>query len=389
MCIPDSCRRVPIVTAVASLTLSALAAQTPVHNEFGRFPGHQMAASRSGVAGTSTGDLLTQVGGCIGQAAQRDFEGVGTNNDPSQLGVVTGFRARIQDQDASTQEGFAFVVVANAAGNPAQGNQDWLPDNRDPQGVLLRTSTMVPPIGSGPTAWILTLTLATPAIILPESANFFYGVSLPPNSAWTQDGLSVQMATFQSIGPFPEHFDQARDGAPNPTWAINRPGANPPVQLTSGGGRSHEMYLLTSSPVLQVGASIHPSLAKGPVNPQFGMAGTYPDVNRGTTGQGDGLVFRVRAADQPNTGVYLGFSGPRAATMPFRPGGLIAGALLLDVQFFQLATGITDASGAVTLSPGFTAQGTMGAFAGSRLDMQAIVIRLPSLHLSNSASVSF
>jgi hypothetical protein len=299
---------------------SFVCAQSPPVNQFGIYPEATTFTSRSGTGGNSAGDVLTEIGTakCLqpnGRADNMLGTGQAVNGGGALIGRVNGFRVVIQDQNASTPESFSHVILpAAASGGP----------DSDPAHELLRTGPLQAPSGTGTLAWILTTTLATPADVVPQVGAFYFGEGLDPNPAWTADGLSVHAAshTLGTVGDNPDPT------APNLTWSISRPapgvlGAVNP-QPTA---RVHQHYLLTERPVLNSGAVIDPSAARGP-DPNFGVAGLYP--NRG---RADGLAFRYR--DESAVGAswfVLGNLLGLASTPLQLP--IVEGGIWLDLTLF-------------------------------------------------------
>jgi len=419
------------LSLLAALTVAAgsLSAQATSTNVFGISPNSTDATSRSGVTGPSTGDVLIEVrGGSFGNPANlngatgADFVSVGdqgaaphgTQGD----GRCSGFQVTIQDQDASTTEGFDFCIVtedgaAGALGNPASPPA---PGNAVGPEVLLRTTSLTTPPGTGVAAWILTATFSAPADVIPDglteatagagNSTWYYGIGLSANALWTVDGASIHMSSFDGLGPpFPNAGDNPADGIVSIQQA--RDTTTGVVQGKSSSARTKEIFLLTEAPVLNPGAAIDALAQVGP-DPCFGVAGNYPDscgtgnTNRisvfgaagyaGRAGVGDGYAVRLRAAADVGAPWFLmlsgggvgGFSGTQVY-LPFFDGAFVGNFAPLTA----VPAGVIPASGEgiLTLQTPSASQPLCPA-SGARMGAQAAILST-SLRFSNGASTLF
>src|SRR5690606_35986720 len=173
-------------------------------------------------------------------------------------GRIDGFRALLQDQDASTPETYSWSVLSARA------------DGR-PGAAFYRSGPIPTPPGAtaGPEAWLLSSALTAPVRPLPKDATCFLAVGLPSNARWPLDGLSVHHADY-SLGTT---GDTPRSDAPNLTWTVDRDRGDLVGQPSP---RVPALFFLTPGLVLRAGADVDPAEQRGP-NPTFGAAGLYPD----------------------------------------------------------------------------------------------------------------
>jgi hypothetical protein len=215
-------------------------------------------------------------------------------------------------------------------------------------GELLRVEGLLTPPGNGQMSWKISVTLATPVDVLPQTATWYFGVGLPANPALA-DGLSIHQAVY---GNAVTSGDNPRPGAPNITFGIIR-STNNIVQATPP--RTHAIGILTEAPVVGLGADIAANSRRGP-NPTFGVAGFFPNVD----GRKDGIVLRLR--DQRHAGataqVLMGF---RILQTPIQMPG-VYGKLFLDPDYMHMIGVVTiPADGEVIFQPDFLKQGQVPA----------------------------
>jgi hypothetical protein len=231
------------------------------------------------------------------------------------VGRCTGFRVVIQDQDSVTADSYTHVILADdGSGNPSLVAAE-----------ILRTAPIRQPSGTGgPAAWLITDMLATPADVLPQQAVFHHGIGLPPNAAWTADGLSVHAASY-TVGPT---GDNPKASAPSWASSISRPTGGSAILNPTPAVRTHRLSLMVAGGVLNAGADIDPAKQRGP-NPCFGVAGMYPDQTRL-----DGLALRYR--DAARTGGVVAVFGSIGILSPGLRIPGVHGFILLDVQAYLL-----------------------------------------------------
>ena len=299
-----------LLAAAAAAFAGTSAAQTQL-NEFRHWPDTVSGASRVGVATTSSGDVTN----LIPAAAAR---GVGTFAAGTP-GRLNGWRGTIQDTNRSTAEVYTCAVLGDDAAAPGQP---------DPANDIIRVGPFNTPTNpdSAGVAWLVTITLNTPADVLPADANYHAAFGLEPSTE-----SSCWIATFSGAG----NGDNPRAGAaPNLAHGIDR------TALTrSTAPWTARIYLLTESPTLLGGADIDPNAQRGP-NPNFGVGGVFLDRARM-----DGIALRVRDGNAPNGSVatFIGFSG--FATQPVALGG-IGGEIHLVAPLAPVTIpGVLDANG--------------------------------------------
>jgi len=365
---PALTARAPSAWAIAALACAPAAVAQSNLPEFGIFPGVTNSTDRTGLLNSSTGDVLVQV-------AQDSFRAVGQARDASgkTVGRLIGFHTQLQDEFAATPEFHWFTVIGpnpNGAGpDPTSGNE------------LFRSTLMQTPSGPNePQTWDVTVLLATPADILPASGDWYFGVGLGPAPTWPQDGLSVHMASYYREPGLLLRHDNPRSGAPDITWSIDR---TRQIVSQAPTPRTHQIFLVTQGPVLNVGADIAPIEQAGP-NPAFGVAGIYPDNG----GRADGIAFRVRDLRYVGGQVVLlaapGFS-PSPLSTPIIDGDLWLNGLGLT----YVTTATMPASGELVIAPPYLAQGQLPAGITGDVMFQAFNVTSSAIRASNAARVSF
>jgi hypothetical protein len=349
---------------------STAAAQT--QNFFGLWPGCTNFTTR-GALGGSAGDNLLQIRSSHFSGIAHDAAGTGTN--------MTGFRHVLQDQNASTQESYSFIVRADNAGAP----------DCTPTGLLLNTAPVLSPAGAGTLAWIITGTLATPSTVLPLCATYYIGLALPANANWTADGLSTHMSSYYLL-----NGSQAGNPAPNAPQLAHNCLNGAPVPITNNRTYRYEvmtlaavMNLYNEDPTLvgQTSNCVAPTLR------DYAAGGMWPE-NGG--GRNDGLGCRI---DDPlnQGGLFICLLGVHANFCPGLPIGFLAnGGLYLNpaLPLVQLASGAlaatTGRGEAPIIPPGALPPHIVGNL--GRFDFQGFTIgagfQLPG-NLTNRASAFY
>lgn len=359
----------------ASIALASTAvAQSPV-NYFEIYSGCTNYTSR-GALGVNGGDNLLQIPASHFSGIGHDATGAGT--------VLTGFQYVMQDQNAATQEQYSLIIRADNAGAP------------DPTaaGLLLQTTTLTSPSGSGTLAWIVTVGLATPSTALPLCNTYYHGANTVAAPGWTADGLSWHICTYYNVNGTAAS-NPAPTNVPNIAWNII---AGAPTQ--PGGPRSIRYHLQLNAAVLNM-ANTDPTLigvttncVSGLLNPagnprDSGVGGMWPE-NGG--GRNDGLDCRIRDLASAN-GIWALFLGTNLGCPGLPLAGLANGALYLNPggPFIQVASGGIDATGvgtAIVLPPG----SAPGSIVNRFVDFQGFTIgsslALPG-NLTNRASVNY
>ena len=355
---------------------SGLTAQS---NEFAVFAGDINATSRSGVPGPSHGDILQQYIHTNGADAG-DFCGIGQTANPAG-GNLAGFALILQDQNAATQENYRFVMVKEDAATAGQ------PDPAA-TGFIIQSANLQSPVGTGVTAWRITANFQNAQNVIPATSTIFAGYTLQDNAAWTADGLSIQMGSYRDLtGNFPQRGENPRPGAPNVTWTVTRTtfGAAGTVN-NQVSARTHAVFLLTEGDVLNVGADVPTARRRtaGTQQPDYGMAGLYPEV--GFQPNGDGLTWRIKSGAGSLVLLYSGNRVTPPLSFPF-----LKGALCLDpATFGQAAAGVANGTQDTTIAPSFTASGSINGLAnGGRLLWQVIRVGGAGLCASNGTGTLF
>ncbi|MBI5853473.1 MAG: hypothetical protein HZB39_20885 [Planctomycetes bacterium] len=345
---------VPCIAVLAAVTFAAAApSQT---NWFEIHCGHTSFTSRGHITGPHSGDVCTRV-------PAEWFSSVGGVWDPGSLSVVgrvNGMRLVLQDQDAITQEPFSVALIAEDSGMP--GQPDLLQS-----GEYLRVGNLTTPGGTnGPAAWLLSITFTTPFDGLPADRDFFMACGLPANPLWPADGLSVH------IGRVGFGDDPITGGVTRTNFACSIDPAGLPI-IRNYLDRSFRVGVLTQAPLLQVGASLSP-LRTNPNDPQYGIAGIYPDNATAC----DEFAFRVRTTG-PSTAFVFGNFTPFSAPVSWGP---MANFCLPLVPLPFFVTPVTIGSGA--------SEGEMNVSslctAWGRLSFQAIDFAGP-VQFTNAAGV--
>ncbi len=261
----------------ASVSLAAFANAQSL-NEYRLWPDTVSGATRVGIPATEAGDVTQR----FDQGMVRGVGGYMAGTP----GRLNGWRCTIQDTDRTTGELFSLAVIADDPANPGQP---------DPTNDLIRTGNVSTPsdtMNTGGVAWLMTITLTTPADVLPATGSYHLAIGLSASAE-----QSMWICTYSGTG----NGDNPRAGAPNLTYGINR---TTPALIAAPSWTSR-IYALTENPTLVGGADIDPAAQRGP-NPSFGVAGVFLDRMRG-----DGIAIRVRDANSPGAiaTTFIGFLG--------------------------------------------------------------------------------
>lgn len=245
-------------------TAAALTAQTVV------------GLKDSVTAGTSRGDLGKDAGTLLMGFHNSHWRGLG---DTGSACEVHGFRALLQDQDASTQESFGWVVRSGSDANgPAAG----------PSGVLHQYGPFQMPTvaAGGARAWTMTVTLAKPADI-PCEDHFSVGVELGAAPQWPSDGASCHM----SLGTTSDQHVNAHDMA----WQITGGTVSHP-----SGKRAWAQSLIVDVPTLQMSIN-----AKKSIGGMFPRSGHIIYAGNATGGEPNASALLFLDIDTMPTGLPI------------------------------------------------------------------------------------
>lgn len=412
----------------ATLLVGAVSAQATTTNTFDVYPGSTDAVTRSGLGGTSVGDVLVEIRGrsfhilapggnntdCF--ASVGDINNFSTTHVPpgSGRGSADGFGANVQDQNGSTSEVFDFCIVAE---NGALPRTPGVPPVGNPVGpeVLLRTTSVVIPTSGSqfPAAWVVNVALATPQDVIPIMNTWYLGTGLGTNAASPLDGLAIQMASFNGISAtFPNQGDNPKDPLGPSSFAWRRDVTAGTV-TTSSSPRTLNVRLETRGPTLMWGADITPAgrLDGGNApNPCFGVAGVFPDAcgvgNQGRktifggpptnflgrSGLGDGLALRSRAFQAIGFGGFHLLTGfisiPGVPLYLNNPG--FKGSISIDLTIvIPLAAAPIEPSGS-RVQPLFPSGGALCSFAGTgSLAVQSLLTTPTQNWFSNAVRTHF
>lgn len=222
------------------------------------------------------------------------YRSLGQSVDPTTgavVGRLVGYRTRVQDQDGSTATSVWFGVFADDPNDPDHPDPAVDPTTGLPSPAGLTGPIALPPGGpTGPVAWRLTISLQTPADVLPADGDVYVGVRLPRSLAWPRDGLSLQGAVFRPglgslSGPNPRALQSGAVFAGVHVideMASNAVSAGQADAVLSTG-------ITTDGAALRVGARLSQSAAPPNGFSSYGLAGLYPDhlVRQ------DGLLLRI------------------------------------------------------------------------------------------------
>lgn len=302
----------------AAAVAFAASANAQSLNEFAVYPDQASVATRCFIPNANVGDVTTRVDGA-------HFRGVGGHTAMT-AGRLNGWRGVLQDADRTTGEAFSCAIIGDDPANPGQP---------DPATDLIRTGSLNTPsdtVNTGGVAWIMTVTLGTPADVLPADQTFHIAFGL---SASTE--LQGTFGAYLYAGTT---GDNPRPGLSTMAYGIDRTAGS----IITPSARNLRIFALTENPVLNGGADIDPTFQRGP-NPCFGIGGVYLDRTRM-----DGIALRIRDANAPagSTATFIGFTGFNPA--PFSLMG-IGGEIHLSAPLAPVAIpGVLDANGALSQS---------------------------------------
>lgn len=352
-----------LLTALAAS--GGLAAQAET-NELCNYQTNTSYTSRSTLAGQSEGWVTNRI-------TPEFMRGVGQVWDGSAVvGRLNGWRYVLQDQVGNTPEsysvGFMFDTAAGS-GTPA-----GTPDVNNPNNVTAGPFNFPSSTATGAVAWIFTLTLNTPADIVPENEDFYLGIHLSANSAWSNDGPSIHGCWFSAgnEGDAPS-TNALNNGTIYEVVHVVDLTQDPTGQTITGNldDRWHRIWMLSEGVDLKVGADVAGPFQRGSANPNYGFGGLYPDH----VVRQDGLAFYVEDENYANDTVNYGVVGSFFSTGPMTanplPLPLNGGQLWLELPgmfpfdwLFGLGSGLTGGVAEFTVIPtGTVPQVALGEFA--------------------------
>lgn len=338
----------------AAVSFAASATSQVQLNEFGYYPDSVTFATRVFIPNANTGDVTVRVD----QASARGVGGYMAATP----GRLNGWRGLVQDSDRTTGEAYTLAVIADDPANPGQP---------DPNNDIIRTGTIMTPsdtVNTGGVAWIVTVTLSTPADVLPATGSYHLALGLSASAEQTSWAAHYTSGTAG---------DNPRAGTPTVTYAIDRTAGT----LIAPSPRTMRLFALTENPTLRGGADIDPLLQRGP-NPCFGVAGVFLDRARG-----DGIAVRVRDGNMPNAvaTTFIGFLGfnPSPITLPGIAGEIHLSAPLVP-DAFQFPLDGSGAADQILLPFGHTVP------AIGSLQLQTVLLDLPTgtIKLTNAVELN-
>lgn len=212
-----------------ALVINLIAAPSLAQAEVTLKPTTTSFTSRGNI-GTGLGDILTGL-------HSSHWRGIGDNGTACE---VTGFRAILQDQNSATQESYHWIARSGSDTNgPTTGTG----------GLLHRIGPLnMPQVSAGGShAWILTVTLSTPAAI-PCESHLSFGTELSAQPAWPADGMSCHASTSALADQHANATDMSWQiigtaaGATHPSskrsWAQRALVATPTLQMSVNGKKS-------------------------------------------------------------------------------------------------------------------------------------------------------
>jgi len=324
---------------------------------------------------TSRGTLGGNAGEILLEWPESHFSGVGhdlTGNGT----ILTGFTHVVQDQNAATTSTYSLLLRRAVGGRPST----------DAAGILLQTSSLSLPQGTGTIAWIITHDFASPTTVLPTCDTFYMGVSTVA-APWPNDGLSWHMATATTVGGTQGDNPANDPRVPNLAWD-RVAGSAVATQPTP---RTYRFGLRVGAAVLNLGnIDLGWISGCGRLNnfTSYGLGGMWPQI---TGPRADGLWCRVRDAASAQ-GSFVLLSSPLLACPGIPLPSLASGALYLyPDRLVPMALGSLGPDGEGTTQ--VASPGTIPtALAGRLLDFQAFTLGsagvLPG-RLSNRASTRF
>jgi hypothetical protein len=342
--------------ATLALLLCPSTALAQLQNEFEIYPADHAGGTQffaRGTFGSGEGSVFQD----YPPSHQR---GIGDEGTSCRL---TGFEFVISDGDGQTPETFEVAVRRGDATGPALGAA----------GLIGAVSVNTPSAAAGPIALEITVSLTTP-LTVPCDDHLYVGTQLPADPDWPGDGVANAVYVHSQ--------DPALAGMPSHAWQIV--GSPDTGQVSKPGDGTLNMSVRTLAPVLNMGVNG----STGPVDPDFGPAGMYPDVGR-ARGAAHGLIFRVRDGVSANgTAILLFGTGFDA---PFSLGSLgIAGNLWMSASLVgQIASGTFNVGGECVIFPAWMDAGQLERFAGvGTVAFQAITFKPGPADVRMSNAVS-
>ena len=301
--------------AGATLALAALSPQAAAQQQYNLFtiypdrwdtnpnPAATSYASRL-LLNANAGEVLQEVPGNL-------IAGVGDN------GTACTFRTSqfaLQDFNATTQEQLRFLI--------RRADMTGAPDGTA-AGLVMQTTLVTSPLGTGIAAWTITLTFATD-VPLPCTGTYFLGLSLPAAPAFPNptDGLYAHVAHY---GTPATRGDNPRNGAPGLGWVVDASGVRRDMV-----GQVIAIGVEQLTPMLNMGNN-DPGSTRTTNGISFGAGGLYPLQSR------DGLNWQVLDVQNAGGQAFL-LIGGGLMQAPFVIGG-IGGRPYLDITKQILAAG--------------------------------------------------
>lgn len=351
--------------ALAALSPTAMAQANP-YNTFTIYPDQfYLPPTTPSTSWASRLLLNTNPGEALQEIPGNLIGGIGDR------GTTCTFRtAQVAHQDfnAATQETYQFLIRrADAAGAP---------DN-SAAGLVMQSTPVMTPMGTGGLAWITTLTFTTD-VPLPCTGTLFLGMRLgaaPNPNPNPTDGHYLHVAHYGTSG---QRGDNPRTGAPGLGWVIDASGVRRDMT-----GQVIAIGIGQDTPMLAMGNN-DPGSTRTPNMISFGAGGLYPLQSR------DGLNWQVIDKQNPNGNAFL-LIGAGMMQAPFTVPG-IGGRPYLDItkQIVSAGTMPLDGTGygmAALVPPGTIPPG-LQTFS---LTFQALTAGtgLQNVRFSNAWSVSF
>ncbi len=142
-------------------------------------------------AAATRGALRGDAGWLVKRIADHAAVGNDLLGGTATSGSVSALKVTVQDQDGSTGHTFRLAVLAEDSANP------WRPlFPARAQDLLVDLGSFTTPTSgsTAPATWLITLSLATPANVLPVDDPLFLGLELPAlTPPPTVDGLFAQI----------------------------------------------------------------------------------------------------------------------------------------------------------------------------------------------------
>ncbi len=298
---------------VAAATAAGISAQTPAQLEL--YSGSTSYTSRHVFGGANEGWVCMNL-------SSRHHRGVAGVDDPTggSVGSVTAVQYLLQDQLGTTPEFYEVGIFGEDAANPGQIDPAVDPmTNRPAPGFQAGPIQTPANTATGPIAWSITLTFATPYTGTSMDQDNYFGVLLPIQTAWTADGASLH-GSWMTAGAAGDNPSQgaltggAMGGSViyDMVQGIDITGGN--TVVIAPNDRTVRVWPHTSGAVLRVGADIQPN-PRSTINPNYGIAGLYPDhVNRQ-----DGVAYDLRSLNYDSSNGGAAFVAMQFITAPMAP----------------------------------------------------------------------